>query len=71
MRPPTPAQLEALAAWWFGGGSNDAAAISLNRSRQTVKNHLMAFRREQGVRSNVELAQRYAVRLAEMHREAA
>ncbi len=69
-RPPTPAQLDALCAWWFCGGSNDAAAISLHRSLSTVKNQLWAMRREQGARSNVELAQRYAVKLAEMQRNA-
>jgi hypothetical protein len=68
MSEPTPAQLATLAAWWFGGGSNEAAATALNRRPQTVKNTLMAFRREQGVQRNVELTQRYAVRLAEMHK---
>jgi hypothetical protein len=70
-RPPTDAQLAALYAWWFGGGSNEAAATALNRRPQTVKNTLMAFRREQGVQRNVELAQRYAVTLAEMHKGSA
>jgi DNA-binding CsgD family transcriptional regulator len=70
-RPPTPTQLATLAAWWFGGGSNQAAADALNRSPQTVKNTLMAFRREQGVQRTVELAQRYAVTLAEMHKGSA
>jgi hypothetical protein len=71
MTEPTPAQLATLAAWWFGGGSNEAAATALNRRPQTVKNQLWAMRREQGARSNVELAQRYAAKLAEMHKGAA
>jgi len=68
---PTPAQLSALAAWWFGGGSNEVAAATLHKSPYTVRNTLMAFRREQGVKRTAELALRYAHELAVMHKETA
>ena len=63
MRRPTPAQLDALSAWWWSGGSNLKAAASLHRAPQTIKNQLQSLRREQGVDSNLELAKLFLTEL--------
>ena len=58
-RGPSPAELDALTAWWKGKRHIGLAAKLLDRKRQTVANHLQAFRRLDGATDNVELALKY------------
>lgn len=60
---PTPAELDALTAWWICGRHIGHAATFIGRSRQTLANNLNAFRREEGVADNVELALRYMAQI--------
>lgn len=55
----TDHELEVLAAWWWGNGSNVRAAFLLGRAEQTVKNTLYQLRRRHDAESNVELVHRY------------
>ena len=55
----TPRQLDILAAWWRGGGSNTRAAELLGLSVQTVRNTLFTFRRKERVETTLLLALRY------------
>lgn len=52
---PTPAELRALRAYLKGGTAHDAA-ILLECSDQTVKNHLSSLRSKLGVRNTAQLA---------------
>ena len=65
MRTPTPAQIDALAGWWKGKGSNVKAAALLGRSPQTIRNTLCLFRQLEGVDSNLDLAMRYLEQIKE------
>lgn len=56
---PSPAELDALTAWWKAQRHIGHAATLLSRKRQTVANHLQAFRRLEGATDNVELALKY------------
>ena len=56
MRGPTPAELDALAAWWMTKRHIGKAATLLGKQRQTVANALNNFRRLEGATDNVELA---------------
>jgi len=56
---PSPAELDALTAWWKAHRNIGRAATLLDRKRQTVANSLQAFRRLEGASDNVELALKY------------
>ena len=56
MRDPTPAQLDALTAWWKAQRHIGRAAKLLDLKRQTVANHLNSLRRLEDATDNVELA---------------
>ena len=56
---PSPAELDALTAWWKAHRHIGRAAKLLDRKRQTVANNLQAFRRLEGASDNVELALKY------------
>lgn len=58
-RGPTPAELDALTAWWMAQRHIGKAAKLLGRSRQRVANNLMSFRRLEDATDNVELALRH------------
>jgi hypothetical protein len=58
-RGPSPAELDALTAWWMTKRHIGRAAKLLGRKRQTVANHLNTLRRLEGATDNVELALRY------------
>jgi hypothetical protein len=58
-RGPSPAELDALTAWWMTKRHIGRAAMLLGRKRQTVANHLNTLRRLEGATDNVELALRY------------
>lgn len=55
-RGPSPAELDALAAWWLAKRHIGRAASLLGKSRQTVANTLNTLRRLEGATDNVELA---------------
>lgn len=56
VHPPTPRQIEILAAWWFTKGSSVKAAKLLGLSQQTVRNQLYQFRLQEKADSNLDLA---------------
>jgi hypothetical protein len=58
-RGPSPAELDALTAWWLTHRNIGRAARLLGRKRQTVANHLNTLRRLEGATDNVDLALRY------------
>lgn len=55
----TPRQLDMLAAWWYGGGSNTSAAFLLGIKPQVMRNGMFHLRAAEGVQSNVDLVRRY------------
>ena len=55
-RAPTPAELDALAAWWLSKRHIGRAAFLLGKKRQTIANQLQALRRLEGATDTVELA---------------
>ena len=59
VKQPTPRQLEVLAAWWWGRGSNRKAAFMLGIREQTVKTTLWHLRTAQQADTNVELVLRF------------
>lgn len=59
MKHPTPRQIEVLAAWWWGRGSNKRAAFLLGLREQTVKTTLWHLRTAQQAETNVELVLRF------------
>jgi hypothetical protein len=58
-RQPTPAELDALAAWWLSKRHIGKAAGLLGKQRQTVANQLQVFKRMEGATDCVELALKY------------
>lgn len=56
---PSPAELDALAAWWMAKRHIGKAALLLGKHRQTVANQLQAFKRTEGATDCVELALKY------------
>ena len=58
-RQPSPAELDALAAWWLSKRHIGKAASMLGRKRQTIANALNTMRRMDGATDNVELALKY------------
>lgn len=56
---PSPAELDALTAWWLAHRHIGRAATLLGRSRQTIANTLLTFRRLEGATDNVDLALKY------------
>jgi DNA-binding CsgD family transcriptional regulator len=54
--PLTPAELDALSAWWHMGTVKRAADL-LSRSERTVVNQLYTARNRNGVHTTVQLAQ--------------
>ena len=58
-RTPSPAELDALAAWWLSKRHIGKAAGMLGKHRQTVANQLQAFKRMEGATDCVELALKY------------
>jgi hypothetical protein len=56
---PTPAQLDALAAWWLAKRHIGKGAALLGKSRQTIANQLQQFKREEGATDCVDLALKY------------
>lgn len=59
MRGPSPAELDALAAWWLSKRHIGKAAALLGKKRQTVANQLQQFKRAEGVTDCVDLALKY------------
>ena len=55
-KPLTPAELDALSAWWHTGSVRQAA-ILLSRAERTVINQLYNARIRNGVKTTVALAQ--------------
>lgn len=62
VRHITPAELEALSAWWWTRTAK-AAAILLGRAEQTVKNQLHAARQRNGLDKTIELVQMFGGQL--------
>jgi len=58
-RSPSPAEWEALTAWWMAKRHIGRAAVLLGRKRQTVANHLNTFRHLEDATDTVELALRH------------
>lgn len=58
-RGPTPAELDALTAWWKAHRHIGRAAVLLDRKRQTVANQLNSLRRVEDATDNVDLALKY------------
>ena len=59
MKQPSPAELDALTAWWKAQRHIGRAATVLGLKRQTVANHLNTFRRLEGAPDSVALALKY------------
>lgn len=55
-RGPSAAELDALTAWWMSKRHIGRAAKILDRSRQTVANHLQALKRIENAADSVEVA---------------
>ena len=58
-RGPSPAELDALTAWWMAKRHIGKAALLLGKSRQTVANQLQTFKRSEDATDCVELALKY------------
>jgi hypothetical protein len=58
-RRPTPAELDALTAWWMASRHIGRAALLLGKHRQTVANQLQQFKRLEGATDCVDLALKY------------
>lgn len=58
-RGPSPAELDALTAWWKAQRHIGKAATLLGKKRQTIANSLQNLRRLEGATDNVELALRH------------
>ena len=58
-RQPSPAELDALTAWWMSGRHIGRAAARLGKHRQTVANQLQQFKRLEGAADCVDLALKY------------
>lgn len=55
-RGPSPAELDALTAWWKAQRHIGRAAKLLGKKRQTVANQLQSFKRLEDVTDCVDLA---------------
>jgi hypothetical protein len=55
-RQPSPAELDALTAWWLAKRHIGKAAALLGKHRQTVANQLQSFKRLEDANDCVELA---------------
>jgi hypothetical protein len=58
-RGPSPAELDALAAWWMAKRHIGRAALLLGKRRQTIANQLQSLKRAEGATDCVELALKY------------
>lgn len=58
-RTPSPAELDALAAWWLSKRHIGRAAAMLGKRRQTVANQLQQLKRLEGAADCVDLALKY------------
>lgn len=58
-RQPSPAELDALAAWWLSKRHIGRAATLLGKQRQTVANQLQQLKRLEGATDCVDLALKY------------
>jgi hypothetical protein len=58
-RAPSPAELDALTAWWVARRHIGKAAALLGKQRQTVANQLQTFKRLEDATDCVELAMKY------------
>jgi DNA-binding transcriptional regulator LsrR (DeoR family) len=66
---PTKRDMQTLAAWYFSHGKYDTAAKQLGIGRQSVKNTLYRFRRQERVETNLELALRFQDEIAKLRRK--
>ena len=66
---PTKRDIQTLAAWYFAHGKYDKAAVQLKIGKQSVKNTLYRFRREERVETNLELAFRYQDQIEKLRKE--
>jgi DNA-binding CsgD family transcriptional regulator len=64
-KPLTPAELDALSAWWHTGNMKRAADL-LSRSERTVINQLASARIRNGVHTTLELLQLHIGELRSM-----
>jgi DNA-binding CsgD family transcriptional regulator len=63
--PLTPAELDALSAWWHTGTVRKAAAL-LSRSERTIVNQLYSARIRNKVHTTLELVQLHLASLRSM-----